>query len=261
MGQAPTTNKLSLRMVPRNFPGRSGTQDDKVCLVSPETAAASALRGVITDPRNLGFEYPQIQEPDHPIRNTEMLSAPPSGDCLSDSTSERTEYRNIASFSEFEPLLDILEIPVLLKAGDEISTDTIMPAGARVLPFRSNVPQISRFVYESVDQSYPRRASEITNRGGHAITGGRTYRQGSSREHAALAPRYLGLRTVIAKDFARIHRQNLIDFGILSLTFEDAIDYERVGLGDVQDSACCGIGQLWPTAHFNYSIPNSRIFS
>ena len=231
MGQAPATNKLSLRTVPRNFPGRSGTQDDKVCLVSPETAAASALRGVIADPRELGVEYPAIREPDHPTVNTEMLSPPVALEVAR--RVQLVKGPNIASFPEFEPLPDSLELPVLLKVGDEISTDTIMPAGARVLPFRSNIPEISRFVYESVDQSYSRRASKIKDKGGHAIIGGRTYGQGSSREHAALAPRYLGLRAVVAKDFARIHWQNLIDFGILPLRFEDVADYDRLDSGDV----------------------------
>jgi aconitate hydratase len=231
MGQAPATNKLSLRTVPRNFPGRSGTHEDKVCLVSPETAAASALRGVITDPRNLGIEYPAIREPDHPTLDIEMLSPPVALELAR--RVQLVKGPNISSFPEFEPLPDSLELPVLLKVGDEISTDTIMPAGARVLPFRSNIPEISRFVYESVDRSYSRRASESKNKGGHVIIGGRTYGQGSSREHAALAPRYLGLRTVIVKDFARIHWQNLIDFGILPLRFEDAADYDRVDSGDV----------------------------
>ena len=156
MGQAPATNKLSLRTVPRNFPGRSGTQEDKVCLVSPETAAASALRGVITDPRNLGIEYPAVREPDHPGLDTEMLSPPVAVEIAR--RVQLVKGPNIASFPEFETLPDSLELPVLLKVGDEISTDTIMPAGARVLPFRSNIPEISRFVYESVDQSYSRRA-------------------------------------------------------------------------------------------------------
>jgi aconitate hydratase len=231
MGQAPATDKLSLRMVPRNFPGRSGTHDDKVCLVSPETAAASALRGEITDPRTLGFPYPAVREPEHPVLNTEMLSAPLP---LESARSVRlVKGPNIASFPKFDPYPDTLELPVLLKVGDEISTDTIMPAGARVLPFRSNVPAISQFVYESVDKTYPRRAAETRDKGGHAIVGGRTYGQGSSREHAALAPRYLGLRVVIAKDFARIHWQNLIDFGILPVTFEDPAGYDQVNSGDV----------------------------
>lgn len=231
MGQAPATNKLSLRTVPRNFPGRSGTPDDKVCLVSPETAAASALKGAITDPRTLGFHYPQIHEPDNPILNTEMLSPPLPPEAASKITLQKGP--NIAHFPIFEPLPDQMELPVLLKVGDEISTDTIMPAGARVLPFRSNIPKISEFVYEPLDPTYPRRALEVRESGGHVIVGGRTYGQGSSREHAALAPRYLGLRVVIAKDFARIHWQNLVDFGILPLTFVDATGYESLEIGDL----------------------------
>jgi aconitate hydratase len=226
MGQAPATNKLSLRTVPRNFPGRSGTREDKVCLVSPETAAASALKGVITDPRTLSFPYPRVMEPEIPILNAEMLSPPPSPEAARET--KLVKGPNISSLPEFDPLPDTLQLPVLLKVGDEISTDTIMPAGARVLPFRSNIPEISKFVYESVDDSYPRRAAEARDKGGHAIVGGRTYGQGSSREHAALAPRYLGLRIVIAKDFARIHWQNLINFGILPITFEDPADYETI---------------------------------
>jgi aconitate hydratase len=231
MGQAPATGKLSLRTVPRNFPGRSGTRDDQVCLVSPETAAASALKGVITDPRTLGFHYPHVREPEKPILNTEMLSEP-----LPPEAARRIRLvkgPNIASLPEFGALPDSMEIPVLLKVGDEISTDTILPAGARVLPFRSNIPEISKFVYEAVDESYPRRATEIRDKGGHAIVGGRTYGQGSSREHAALAPRYLGLRVVLAKDFARIHWQNLINFGILPITFENPAEYDEVKQGDV----------------------------
>lgn len=231
MGQAPATDKLSLRTVPRNFPGRSGTPDDKVCLVSPETAAASALRGEITDPRTMGFSYPAIHEPDQPVLNTEMLSAPLPLDAARQV--KLVKGPNIASFPEFDAFPDDLEVPVLLKVGDEISTDTIMPAGARILPFRSNVPAISQFVYESVDKTYPRRAAETRDKGGHAIVGGSTYGQGSSREHAALAPRYLGLRVVIAKDFARIHWQNLIDFGILPLTFADPASYDQVDSGDM----------------------------
>jgi aconitate hydratase len=229
MGQAPATQKLSLRTVPRNFPGRSGTQEDKVCLVSPETAAASALRGVITDPRTLGFPPPSIREPDHPVLNKEMLSEPPSPEAAQQVN--LIKGPNISSLPDLDPLPNSLDIPVILKVGDEISTDTIMPAGARILPFRSNIPKISQFVYQSVDETYPRRASEA--KGGHAIVAGRTYGQGSSREHAALAPRYLGLRVVLAKDFARIHRQNLIDFGILPLRFADATDYDLIDSGDV----------------------------
>jgi aconitate hydratase len=140
---------------------------------------------------------------------------------------------NIATLPELEPLPDNLELPVLLKVGDDISTDEIMPAGGRVLPFRSNIPTISEFAFDVIDESYPRRAKEVRERGGHAVVGGANYGQGSSREHAALAPRYLGLRVVIAKSFARIHWQNLVNFGVLPLTFADGADYERLAPGDV----------------------------
>jgi len=218
MGQAPATDRLSLRTVPRNFPGRSGTVEDRVALVSPETATASALRGEVTDPRELDFAYPQVREPEQPRLNDEMLIPP-----LPPEESRQVELvkgPNIHSLPEFEPLPDELHVPVLLKVGDDISTDEIMPAGSRVLPFRSNVPKISEFVFEQVDPEYHSRALEQRN-GGHAVVGGHNYGQGSSREHAALAPRYLGLRIVIAKSFARIHWQNLVNFGVLPLTFAD----------------------------------------
>ena len=184
MGQAPATGKISLRTVPRNFPGRSGTREDKICLVSPETAAASALTGAITDPRTLGIPYPKVSEPGTPILNTEMLLPP-----LSPEEARKVQLvkgPNIASLPEIEPLPEELELPILVKTPDDISTDEIMPAGARVLPYRSNIPRISEFAFQMVDPSYPRRAREA---GDHAIIGGRNYGQGSSREHAALAPR------------------------------------------------------------------------
>jgi len=228
MGQAPATGKFSLRTVPRNFPGRSGTQEDKVCLVSPETAAASALTGVITDPRALGTPYPKVSEPETPILNTEMLLSP-----LPPEEARKVQLvkgPNIASLPEMEPLPEELELPILLKTPDDISTDGIMPAGARVLPYRSNIPKISEFAFEMVDPSYSRHARET---GDHAIIGGKNYGQGSSREHAALAPRYLGLRVVITKGFARIHWQNLVNFGILPLTLDDEVEYDRMDLGDI----------------------------
>ena len=231
MGQAPATGKLSLRTVPRNFPGRSGTKDDQVCLVSPETAAASALMGVITDPRDLAMPYPKVADPLQPILNTKMLQPP-----LPPKASRQIDLQkgpNIISLPKLDPLPDELELPVLLKVGDNISTDEILPAGARVLPFRSNIPAISQFAFEIIDPTYPARATEVRESGGHLIVGGDNYGQGSSREHAALAPRYLGLRVVIAKSFARIHWQNLVDFGILPLTFDDGEGYEQCQLGDV----------------------------
>jgi aconitate hydratase len=231
MGQAPASGRNSLRTVPRNFPGRSGTKEDSVYLCSPETATASALAGKITDPRDLGMAWPRIELPAPQIMNTALLVAP-----LPEAEARRVELikgPNIASLPELEPLPDALELPVLLKVGDDLSTDEIMPAGARVLPFRSNIPKISEFAFDIVDASYPRRAREVREQGGHAVVGGENYGQGSSREHAALAPRYLGLRLVVAKSFARIHWQNLVNFGILPLRFAEAADYDRIEADDV----------------------------
>jgi len=230
MGQAPATNKISLRTVPRNFPGRSGTREDKVYLVSPETAAASALTGVITDPRTLEMPYPRVRETAEPVVGREMFEAPPPPE--ESAAVELAKGPNVVSLPEFDPLPDALDVPVLLKTGDDISTDEIMPAGARVLPFRSNIPEISRFCFEIVDDSYPDRAEEVRDAGGHALVGGNNYGQGSSREHAALAPRYLGLRVVLAKAFARIHWQNLVNFGVLPLRFARPEDYDVIHEGD-----------------------------
>jgi aconitate hydratase len=233
MGQAPATGQNSLRTMPRNFPGRSGTKDDRVWLCSPETAAASALTGEITDPRRLpqlfGISAPHIEPPSNQIVAADMLVPPPeSGEGV-----ELVKGPNIASLPEFEPLPDRIEGPVLLKVGDNVSTDEIMPAGQRVLPFRSNIPKMAEFVFDAIDESLPQRALEVRDAGGHVVVGGENYGQGSSREHAAIAPRFLGLRAVIAKNFARIHWQNLVNFGILPLEFADPADYDRVEQGDV----------------------------
>ncbi len=228
MGQAPATDELSLRTVPRNFPGRSGTREDKVCLVSPETATASALTGVITDPRTLGIPYPRIADPDNPIINREMFMPPlPLEAALQ---VDLVKGPNIASLPTFEPLPDEIEVPVLLKVADNISTDEIMPPGLRVLPFRSNIPKIAEFSFDRLDPTYATRAKQVK---GHVVVGGSNYGQGSSREHAALGPQYLGLRAVLAKSFARIHSQNLINFGVLALTFIDLADYDGIEVGDV----------------------------
>jgi aconitate hydratase len=231
MGQAPASGRNSLRTVPRNFPGRSGTREDCVFLCSPETATASALMGRITDPRDLGMPYPELELPAQQIMSLEMLTAP-----LPRDEAARTQLRkgpNIASLPDLEPMQDNLSLPVLLKVGDDLSTDEISPAGGRALPFRSNIPKISEFAFEGVDETYAHRAKEVRDQGGHAIVGGENYGQGSSREHAALAPRYLGLRLVVAKNFARIHWQNLVNFGILPLVFEEPSDYGRIERGDV----------------------------
>ena len=226
MGQAPATNKISLRTVPRNFPGRSGTREDQVYLVSPETATASALTGEITDPRTLGMAYPRVNIPDQPVITSEMVTEPPSQDEAGSIQLEKGP--NIVSLPDLDALPDELVLPVLLRVADDISTDEIMPAGARILPFRSNIPAISRFCFEAIDPTYAERADEVRQNGGHAIVGGDNYGQGSSREHAALAPRFLGLRAVVAKSFARIHRQNLVNFGVLPLTFCDQGAYDQL---------------------------------
>ncbi len=233
MGQAPATGQNSLRTVPRNFPDRSGTPEDSVFLVSPETAAASALTGKITDPRDLeelyGMSYPQFEELNDPIVNTDMLQPPKPKE-------ERGDIKkgpNISSMPDFDELNDF-KVPVLLKMGDDISTDEILRAGAEVLPFRSNIPEISKFTLDVVDKSFHDRAMEAKDEhGGHVVIAGANYAQGSSREHAAIAPRYLGQRAVIAKSYARIGWQNLANFGILPLEFKNDEDYEDIEQGDV----------------------------
>src|SRR5215212_4728192 len=231
MGQAPASGRNSLRTVPRNFPGRSGTREDSVFLCSPETAAASALTGVITDPRTLGMTYPKVELPARPIVNTHMLAPPLSEEEGRGVKLEKTPL--IDSIPELDVIPDEIAVPVLLKVGDDISTDDIMPAGARVMPFWSNIPKTSAFTFEPVDDTYPRRAQENREGDGHAIVAGNNYGQGSSRENAALAPRSLGLRVVLARSFARIHWQNLVNFGVLPLTFADPGDYDRLKLGDM----------------------------
>lgn len=229
MGQAPASGKASLRTVPRNFPGRSGTKEDQVYLCSPETAAVSALAGVITDPRTLGMPYPRFHEPAEIRINAQMLVAPPADG----SEVPLEKGPNIAGLPALHPLPALLHGQVLLKVGDDVSTDEILPAGARVLPFRSNIPEISRFTFAQIDETFYSRAMEQRGKQEFFVVGGTNYGQGSSREHATLAPRYLGVRAVIAKSFARIHRQNLANFGLLALTFADPKDYDRIDQGDV----------------------------
>ncbi|MFB9974003.1 aconitate hydratase [Allobacillus sp. SKP2-8] len=232
MGQAPATGRNSLRTTPRNFPGRSGTKEDSVFLVSPETAAASALTGKITDPRTLDMDYPHIEEPENKNLKQEqsLLEAPVES---KEDHAELEKGPNISSIPEIEPIKDEFEVPILLKMGDNISTDEILAGGSRVLPYRSNLQQIATFSFEIVDESYYDRAMEIKDQGGHAVVGGFNYGQGSSREHAALAPRFLGLQVALVKDFARIHLQNLINFGILPITFKNEEDYEKLEEGDI----------------------------
>jgi aconitate hydratase len=226
MGQAPGTGEVSLRTFPRNFPGRSGTRDDKVYLCSPETATAAAIFGKITDPRDLGREmaYPRITDPKQ-YRVDDRSIIFPSDDL------RRTEIvrgPNIRPLPKLDVLPETLTAEVALKVGDNISTDAIMPAGNRILPLRSNIEAISEFVFSPVD---PEFAKHSRARGNVVVVGGENYGQGSSREHAALAPRYLGVRVKIAKSFARIHKSNLCNFGVLPLTFRDPADYERIAFG------------------------------
>lgn len=231
MGQAPATGRNSLRTVPRNFPGRSGTKEDSVFLCSPETATASALMGKVTDPRTLGVPYPKVKPPKISVVNNDMLQVPlPLSEARQVSL---VKGPNIASIPKLSPLPNEFHLPILLKVGDNISTDEIMPAGARVLPYRSNIPKISEFSFDVIDDTYAKRAQALHSQGGHAIVGGENYGQGSSREHAALGPRYLGLHCVITKSFARIHWQNLVNFGILPLTFVDPEAYGHIKQGDV----------------------------
>jgi len=236
MGQAPASNTNSLRTTPRNFPDRSGTKDDHVFLVSPETATASALTGVITDPRDLenkfSVSYPRVTEPEQRVVDDELIVKPLPAEEAAEV--ELVKGPNIDRLPELEPLPDELELEVLLHVGDDISTDEILRAGAEVLPFRSNIPAIAEFTYDVVDPSYPTRAKRDRDegRGGHAIVGGSNYGQGSSREHAAIAPRYLGLRLVLAIDYARIHWQNLANFGVVAAEIDRA-DHGRLVQGDV----------------------------
>ncbi|GAA1232997.1 aconitate hydratase [Prauserella halophila] len=230
MGQAPAVGHNSLRTFPRNFPGRSGTREDSVWLCSPETAAASALEGVITDPRDLGVDEPTLELPERATVNPETLEEPPPPEVSR--RAEPTKGPNISSLPDFPPLPDRIEAPVLLKVGDDVSTDEISPAGAAALPYRSNVPALAEFTFTRIDPDYPARAQETAGGSGHIIVGGRNYGQGSSREHAAITPRYLGLRMVIALSFARIHWQNLANFGILPVQFADPEDYARIDADD-----------------------------
>jgi aconitate hydratase len=225
MGQAPATGTVSLRTFPRNFKGRSGTKDDSVYLCSPEAAAASALTGKITDPRTLGKTAPEIPYPPKYFFKQEWFIEP----AKEGRDVEIVRGPNIKPFPRFGAMPETLLGEVLIKVGDNISTDIIMPAGNRVLPLRSNIPAISEFVFESLDPVFARLARE---KGDGIVVGGENYGQGSSREHAALAPRYLGIVAKIAKSFARIHKANLINFGIVPLTFREPDDYDLISKGD-----------------------------
>lgn len=230
MGQAPASNGISLRTVPRNFKGRSGTSEDSVYLCSPETATASALMAKITDPRHLDMPYPTVSPPRHYQLDWHVMVAPINRQRAH--SIELQKGPNIGSLPNTPAVPPQFSAPILLKVGDHVSTDDILPAGVRALPYRSNIPKISEFCFEHIDPSYVTRAKE-SSLSGHIIVAGDNYGQGSSREHAALAPRYLGLILVIAKSFARIHWQNLINHGILALTFSQPDDYGLINPGDV----------------------------
>lgn len=227
MGQSPNSGGVSLRTFNRNFEGRSGTKDGQIYLVSPEMAAVSALTGYLTDPRDYLGDMPEFKLPEHFVINDNMI-VPPAPVEEMDSV-EVLRGPNIKPFPETSPLDESIECAVSLKVGDNITTDHIMPAGAKILPLRSNIPKISQHCFTVCDEEFPRRAK---NMGKSIIVGGSNYGQGSSREHAALAPLYLGVKAVLVKSFARIHRANLINAGILPLTFVNEADYDKIGQGD-----------------------------
>ena len=226
MGQSPNSKGVSLRTFNRNFEGRSGTKDGQIYLVSPEMAAVSALTGYLTDPRTLG-DMPEFKLPEHFKINDNMV-VPPADEADMDSV-EVLRGPNIKPFPQTSPLDDSIDCQVSLKVGDNITTDHIMPAGAKILPLRSNIPAISQHCFTVCDEDFPRRAK---NMGKSIIVGSSNYGQGSSREHAALAPLYLGIKAVLVKSFARIHRANLINAGILPLTFVNEADYDKINQGD-----------------------------
>lgn len=226
MGQSPNSKGISLRTFNRNFEGRSGTADGQIYLVSPETAAASAITGVFTDPTTLGEEV-KIELPEKFLINDNMVTPPASEEDMD--KVEVLRGPNIKPFPTTKPMEDTINASCALKVGDNITTDHIMPAGAKILPLRSNIPAISNYCFTVCDKDFPERAKML---GSSVIVGGANYGQGSSREHAALAPLYLGVKAVLVKSFARIHRSNLINAGILPLTFVNESDYDKISLGD-----------------------------
>jgi aconitate hydratase len=238
MGQSPPSDAASLRTFNRNFPGRSGTPNDKVYLASPEVAAVSALEGEITDPRKWGSP-PELEAAAEFVIDDDLIIAPPEDGA----SVEVVRGPNIKALPLAEPLDQTFKAPVLLKLEDDITTDHIMPAGSKILPLRSNIPAISEYVFHQVDPEFAARAKVA---GSSIIVGGSNYGQGSSREHAALAPMYLGVKAVLAKTYARMHHANLVNFGILPLAFADEGDYDRINandeleIADVRDTVASG---------------------
>ncbi len=229
MGAAPGSGQVSVRSYNRNFKGRSGTKDAEIYLASPVACAVMAIKGIMIDPKESGLDIPIVEEPQSYPHNDSLLLRP---------SNVGTDIKvikgpNIREVPLKSPLADTIHAEVLLKVGDNITTDDIMPAGSKVLPLRSNIPAISEFVFRNIDESFSRRALALNDKGGCVVVGGENYGQGSSREHAALAPMYLGLQAVIARSFARIHRSNLINFGILPLLFKEPSDYNKVKQGDI----------------------------
>lgn len=228
MGGAPGTGHISIRSYNRNFYGRSGTKDASVYLTNPIACAVAAIKGEIIDPRDAGLYIDKIEEPEKFFVNDNLIIPPKKAA----KNIKVIKGPNIKEVPIKDPLQNEVKAEVLLKLGDNITTDDIMPAGAKVLPFRSNIPAIADFVFENIDESFSGRAKEVKAKGGGIVVGGKNYGQGSSREHAAIAPMYLGLEAVVAKSFARIYRANLINFGMLPLLFKSEGDYDRIEKGD-----------------------------
>ena len=228
MGGAPGSGQVSLRSYNRNFKGRSGTKDAFVYLASPVVCALSAINGKLVDPLESSIKFDDIAEPDEFSINDNMIIPP-----RKDKEIKIIKGPNIKEVPVKEPLEEKITAEVLLKLGDNITTDDILPAGSQVLPYRSNIPMISTFTFKNIDETFYERALNAKSKGGGIIVGGENYGQGSSREHAAIAPMYLGIKAVIAKSFARIHRSNLINFGIIPLIFAEPNDYEKIEQGDI----------------------------